>query len=522
MHQVDVFVALLAAVVLLAFVARRFAIAPPVALVLGGLLIGVLPFAPDVRLDPEVILLVFLPPILYPAAFEYATEDVRANLRPVAFLALGLALATIAAIAVVLHLVTGIPLAACFVLGAVLGPTDPVAATTAIRGAGAPERVAAILEGESLVNDATALTALRIAIATVGSGTFALGDAVLDFLVTGVGGALIGAAVAWVTWQFRRRLDDLELEATIAVLVAYGSFLLAEAVGVSGILATVLAGWVLGRRSSDIASPETRAGGESFWVVARFLSESILFLLVGIAFGQVLDADAARGPVELAGLVALVCAVTLGTRLAWMFTVPYVAGLLDPDTRAPRSFLDGRERTVIGLAGLRGAVSVAAALTIPMTAGGAPFPERDTLIIVGLASIVVLLVLPALALPIVIRALGLAGSDDAETREREARVALIHAALARSEELAAQERVPDEVLARIRERYEWRLRRAGALTDEQARDQSTLPETYRRVRHVLIDTERERLAELRERGELSGQGLRAIERDLDLEERRIG
>lgn len=524
MPQVEAFVALLAAVVLLALVAERLKVAQPVALVVGGLVVGVLPFAPDVELDPELIFLVFLPPILYPSAFQFAGEDLRANLRAIGWLAIGLVLATIVVVAFVLHWVSGIPLAACFVLGSIVAPTDPVAATAVIRTGGAPERLATILEGESLINDGSALTALRIAIAAVGAGSFALGDALVEFVVVAAGGAAVGAALAAAALWVRRKLDDVELESTIAVLLAYGSFLLAEAIDVSGILASVLAGFVVGRHQAEIASPETRVGGLSFWGVARFLSESMLFILVGIAFAQVLDDPVGRGVPEIVALTVLVAVVTFGVRLVWMFTVPWLAGLWSREGPARLDTEFGwRERLVIGLGGMRGATSVAAALTIPATAGGAPFPERDVLIVMALGTIVALLILPALGLPIVLRRLGLAGSEDQLGRARKVRAQLAEAALNRAGELAARDEVPEAVLDRVRTRYEWRLRRAGLRDGDGEEGESTeaLIEGYRRLRHDLLAVERARLAELQRAGEVSGDTLRAIERDLDLEATRI-
>ena len=517
MPEVHLFVALLVAVVLLALFARRLRLSEEVALVVGGLALGALPFAPDVQLDPEVIFLVFLPPILYPFAFQFASEDVRGNLRPIGLLAFGLVLATMLAIAAVLHLVAGIPWAAAFVAGAILSPTDPVAATAVLRKAGAPERLTTILEGESLINDGTGLTALRIAVSAVGAGTLAPGSVVLDFLAIAAGGAAIGAALGLATSYLRRRLDDLALESSIAVLLAYGSFMLAEELGASGILATVLAGFVMGHRARLVVSPETRAGGAGFWGVARFLSESILFLLIGLAFAQVLDEDFSRSGLELAGLVLLVSAVTLGIRFLWMWTVPYVVGILDRDGWRPGTLYSGRERTVLALGGMRGAVSVAAALTIPVTAAGEPFPERNALLVVVLGSIVVLLIGPTLALPRALRALGMEGADGAERREREARVELARAALARMEELEQRHDLPEEVLRRIRERYEWRVAHERDDPDEGA-----LAAAYRDVRKDLLEAERHKLVELEDQGAVAGAALRAIERDLDLEETRIG
>src|SRR3954447_21582474 len=375
MEEAALFAALLVAVVLVALAVRRLQGVPDaVALVVGGIVVGVLPFAPDIRLDPDVIFAVFLPPILYPSAFRFAAEDVRSNARPIAFLAVGLVLATMAAIAVAVHAVAGVPWAAAFALGAALAPTDPVAATTVIRGSGGPQRLATILEGESLVTAGTSLTALKIAIAAVAAAP-SVGSAVGEFGVVALGGLAVGAALGWLASRLRRRLDDLELEATIAVLLAYGAFILAERLGVSGVLAVVGAGYVMGR-TDVMGSPETRIGGMSFWTVAQFLAESILFLLVGLTFAQVLDDPAARPAGELLGITAVVVAAAVAIRLAWMFTMPQVARLLDPRTRSPAALVSARERVVIGYTGLRGAVSVAAALTIPPARGRAALPPR--------------------------------------------------------------------------------------------------------------------------------------------------
>src|SRR3954451_12589678 len=460
MEEAELFAALLVAVVLVALAVRRLQGVPDaVALVVGGIVVGVLPFAPDIRLDPDVIFAVFLPPILYPSAFRFAAEDVRSNVRPIAFLAVGLVLATMAAIAAAVHAVAGIPWAAAFALGAVLAPTDPVAATRVTRASGAPQRLATILEGESLINDGTSLSALRIAIAAVAVAP-SVGSALGEFALVALGGLAVGTALGWLAWLLRRRLDDLELEATITELLAYGAFILAERLGVSGVLAVVSAGYVMGR-TDVVGSPETRLGGTAFWAVAQFLAESILFLLVGLTFAQVLKDPAARPAGELLGITAVVVVAAVAIRLAWMFTMPYVARLLDPRGRSADALVPARERVVIGYTGLRGAVSVAAALTIPVVVEGTRFPERSTVIAVAIAAIVVLLVVPALTLPWVLRATRLQGAGDAEAQERSARAELAEAALTGADEIGMEEHIPDDVVESARERYELRLRRYG-------------------------------------------------------------
>src|SRR3954469_21696564 len=521
MEEAELFAALLVAVVLVALAVRRLQGVPDaVALVVGGIVVGVLPFAPDIRLDPDVVFAVFLPPILYPSSFRFAAEDVRSNVRPIAFLAVGLVLATMAAIAAAVHAVAGVPWAAAFALGAVLAPTDPVAATSVIRSSGAPQRLATILEGESLVNDGTSLTALKIAIAAVAAAP-SIGSAGGEFAVVSLGGLAVGTALGWLAARLRRRLDDLELESTIAVLLAYGAFILAERLGVSGVLAVVGAGYMMGR-TDVIGSPETRIGGMSFWAVAQFLAESILFLLVGLTFAQVLKDPAARPAGELLGITAVVVVAAVAIRLAWMFTMPYVARLLDPRGRSADALVSARERVAIGYTGLRGAVSVAAALTIPVAVDGTDFPERSTVIAVAIAAIVVLLVVPALTLPHVLRAVGLQGAGDAEEQERRARAEMAEAALARTDELAAEDQIPDDVLEGARERYELRLRRYGdGNGDGASADADERAAVYRDVLRETLSAQRDRLSALRRDGRVSGEVLRALERDLDLEEARI-
>ena len=520
MDEVRLFVALLSAVVLVALFAQRAQRVPrEVALVLAGLAVGLLPFAPEVELSPELIFLVFLPPIIYPSSYLFAHEDLRASLRQIGGLSIGLVLTTMGGIAAALHIAAGIPWGAAFVLGAVLAPTDPVAATALIRSTGAPPRLATILEGESLINDGTAVTAFRVAVGTIGT-TFSVAPAAGKFLLVAGGGALIGTALGWATAQLRRRLDDLQIESTVAVLLAYGSFVLAEELGTSGILATVMAGIVMGLRSHGETSASSRTGGASFWGVALFLGESILFLLVGLAFAQALDAPGLRGGWELAGLALLVVVVALLSRLLWMFTVPYLGGLFDPQVRRLRATEGVAERLVLSFGGMRGAVSVASALSIPLTAGGAPFPERPTLIAVSLTAIVALLLVPALLLPWLVRVLGLAGTSQAAEQERHARAALIRAALRRADELAVDAALPGGVLDLARDRLEWRLERLSEQPDADGDD--AVGAAYREVSRELLDAQRAELAELRSRGEATGGVLRAIEHDLDLEEARIG
>ncbi|MFL5580669.1 MAG: Na+/H+ antiporter [Gemmatimonadaceae bacterium] len=519
MGDVHLIMALLAAVVLLSLAARPLHVPHAVVLVIGGIGLGALPFVPDARLDPDLILLAFLPPILFPSALAYAREDVLPELRAIGFLALGLVVATSAAVAVVAHLALGVPWAAAWVLGAVLGPTDPVSATAVLRAAGAPQRIATILEGESLINDGTALTLFRIALAAVGAA-FVPASAALDFVTIAIGGAVAGAAIGWLVSELLRRIEDVEVESAIAVLTAYGSYVLAEEIHVSGILATVLAGYVIGRRLSEISSPETRLRSGSFWALIQFLSETMLFVLVGVVFADSFADEQARSVPELIGITLLVTAVVGLTRLAWMFTVPYLLGLVDPKGRSPS--VPPAELLVLVLGGMRGAVSVAVALAIPATVEGTPFPERDAIVVIALGSVALLLIGPALALPPVLRGLGLDDPDAQAHRLARARIALAEAALDRASELEERRSAPEDLLARARALYEGRL--AGLrheVGDGDGHGREDGDAAYRHVLRQLLDAEWRTLRRLESERDVTGDALRRLERDLDLETRRL-
>jgi CPA1 family monovalent cation:H+ antiporter len=526
MREVDLFILLLAAVVLLAMVAERRRVPHAVAFVLGGLVIGLLPFAPEVRISPDLIFLVFLPAILYPSAFRFAAEDFRFVARPVTLLAVGLVLATAAAVALTAHLVADLPWEVAFVLGAALGPTDPVAAVAIIRGLGAPERVGAILEGESLVNDGTGLSALQVALGVVGAASFALGSAVLEFLGVMAGGIAVGFAVGWLASVVRKRLDQPDVEIAISVLTAYGSFLAGDRLGVSGVLAAVVAGLVMGLRSPREVRPSTRMRALSFWQPLQFFAESMLFLLIGLQFADVLDTENAAGLGTLIAATLAVAAVTWGVRALWVFSTPYFAALpaaLRSGNWRPRPVLSPRELVLVAGGGMRGAVSVAAVLSIPVAVGGKPFPDRATLLFVGFGAVVLTLVVPALGLAPLVRRLGLESPGGPDEEDVEARLKVLDAALRRADELADEGEVPQAALERAREEFEMR---AAQLRDEIDRGSGEDPDAElhaaaKEIRRQLLGAERRALTEMAEAREVTGDTFRDMERDLDLEQARL-
>jgi monovalent cation/hydrogen antiporter len=382
----------------------------PIVLVLGGLVLGFVPGLPSAELPPELVLVLFLPPLLYQAAFFSSPRDLRADARAITLLAVGLVLVTICAVATVAQaLVRGLPWAAAFALGAIVSPTDPLAATAIARRLGVPRRLVTVLEGESLVNDATALVAYRLAVAAVVAGSFTLWEAGLRFVGGAVGGVAIGLVVGWLFAEARRRIEDPVVEIVLSVVTGYAAYLPADRLGVSGVLAAVTAGLYVGWRAPELASPSTRLLGFSFWEVLVYLLNAVLFVLVGLQLHPILTGVSGSSAVVLVGQAALVAAVVIVVRVAWGFTVPYLVRVLDrrPGQRARRG--GPRERLVVGWSGMRGAVSLAAALALPED-----FPQRNLIIFVTFGVILATLVLQGLSLPWLIRRLGLHRDDSEE------------------------------------------------------------------------------------------------------------
>jgi monovalent cation/hydrogen antiporter len=496
----------------------------PIVLVLGGLVLGFVPGVPPAELPPELVLVLFLPALLYQAAFFSSPRDLRADMRAITLLAVGLVLATMSAVAVTAHaLVGGLPWAAAFTLGAIVAPTDPLAATAIARRLGVPRRLVTVLEGESLVNDATALVAYRLAVAAVVAGSFTLWGAGVQFVGRGIGGVAIGLAVGWLIAEARRRIEDPVVEIVLSVVTGYAAYLPAELLGVSGVLAAVTAGLYVGWRAPELASPSTRLLGFSFWEVLVYLLNAVLFVLVGLQLHPILSELSGSSVAVLVGQAALVSAVVIAVRIGWGFTVPYLVRALDrrPAQRARR--IGARQRLVAGWSGMRGAVSLAAALALPLeTSTGQPFPQRNLLIFMTFGVILATLVLQGLSLPWLIRRLGLHRDDSEDQEELRGRLRATDAALARLEELAAEEWTRDDTVERMRGLYQFRRRRlkarGGYLDDDGAQDRSL---AYQRLVRELLQAQRQAIVRLRNQGEISNEVMHRIERDLDLEDARL-
>ena len=525
MNQIESLIFLLAAATLLAQLARVLGVPYPILLVLGGLGIGFVPGFPDVEISPDVIFVVFLPPLLNAAAFSSSPLDLRAHLRPILLLAVGLVFATTFAVAAVAHFVVGLPWAASFVLGAILAPTDPVAAEAIFRRLGVPERVGTVVGGESLINDGTGLVAFRVAVAAVG-GSFSLWGAGLEFLLVGGGGLIVGIVLARVLLPLWARLREPSILITFSVLIPYGVYILAEELlHVSGILAVVAYGLYQGWRAPRLFPDATsRLQALAFWNVLVFVLEALLFILVGQQLPAIVGNLEEYTFAQVLFFAALVYAAVAAVRLAWFFTTPYFHPVFDRLLRNRYLRAPWQERLVMGWSGMRGGVSLAAALAVPISAGGSPFPGRDLILFLTFAVILATLVAQGLTLPPLIRSLRLKEDESAVAlAELEARLEGARAALRKLEQLE-DERVPREARDDMRESYEGRIGRyeagieAGGPTEEYARSSGA----WRNWRRALLSAEREAILRLRDEGKIGPEVMRRIERDLDLEESRIG
>jgi CPA1 family monovalent cation:H+ antiporter len=490
--------------------------------VLGGVGIGYVPGVPELELDPDLVLLIFLPPLLYGAAFFTSLRDLRRNARPIALLSIGVVVVTMVVVAVVAHHVIGLGWAEAFVLGAIVSPTDAVAPAEILRRLGAPHRLLTVIEGENLTNDWTALVLYRIAVAAVVSGSFSLWEAGLKFVWSGLGGLLVGLVAGVVIRAVRRRVNDPPTEFTISLLSGYAAYLPAEELGVSGVIAAVTVGIYMGWHTPELTTPVTRLQGVAIWEVLTFLLNALLFLLVGLQLPSVVDDISGHSAGELVAWGLLVSGVVIGVRLIWQFTIVYVVRALDRREIQRTRRVGWRLRLIAGWSGMRGSVSLAAALALPLqTDGGAAFPERNLIIFLTYSVLLATLVGQGLTLGPLIRVLRVEDDGSEGREEVAARMRVAEAAIARTEELDGEDWVRPDTLERVRALYDYRRRRFGAIGDGDGAEYEERSSAYIRLMYELFDAQREALVALRNAGEISDEVRRRVERDLDLEESRL-
>ncbi|MFI0356058.1 Na+/H+ antiporter [Actinomadura sp. 9N407] len=511
---------------MVAALARRIGASAPLALVVAGLLLALLPGVPEFELDPELVLFFFLPPLLFSAAWESSSINLRENTRTIGLLSVGLVLFTTLVVGYTAHLlIPGLPLAAAFVLGAIVAPPDAVAAVSVARRLGLPRRLVTILVGESLFNDATALTAFRVAVAAVAGAGFTLSDGLVRFLFATIAGVAVGLMLGPPMHWLRTRLKDPLVENAVILMAPFAAYLIAETVHASGVIAVVVSGLYLGDRFA--ASPAvTRLIGHSFWKVLIFILESVVFLLIGLQLPLVLEGLSGYGWSELAWWAVAVFAVVIAVRFLWVFPTSHLARWTSPTARDREADIGWRGRVVISWAGMRGVVSLAAAFAIPFGgAEGEAFPGRSLILFLTFTTVLGTLLVQGLTFPLLIRRLGVGAADErhADTvSEAGAQHAAANAALARLEELVAQEEEPpdESVLERLRQLAEHRQLRAwerlGGGTGPEGAEVPT--STYRRLRLEMLTAERRTFVRMRDERRIDDEVLERVLHELDLEE----
>lgn len=526
MPQLELICFVLMLVAVLDIAARKINLPYPVLMVLSGLALGLVPGLPQVTFAPELVLPVFLPPLLFPAAFLTSWHDFKSNLRPIVLLAVALVLVTMVAVAWAAHrLIPDLPWSAAFVLGAIVSPPDAVAATAVFQNLEVPRRIVTVLEGESLVNDTVALVAYRFGIVAVVTGTFSPSSAAMQLPLVAIGGAAIGGVVGLAVDWIQRRLDDPPVQITISLLAPFLAYLPAESLGCSGALAVVTAGVFIGWRLPRIVTARTRLELAAFWKMLVYLLNGVIFIFIGLQLPQVMEGlkHKALGRLLLeAGAISL---VTIVVRLVWIFPSAYVPRFLFREIRARDPYPDWRHLAIIGWSGMRGVDSLATALALPfVTAAGAPFPGRDAIIFISFVVILVTLVAQGLTLPFLIRFLKVKGDDKAVCEEHVARVAANEAALAYLEQRAKSDPEHVQQMKLLKAQYHERLTQLAAINDadETEDGESEIPVSpFDQIARDALGVERETIINLRNQHRINDETLRIVQRDIDLADARL-
>jgi monovalent cation/hydrogen antiporter len=523
---IQTFLGLLAVLVVVAVVARRLRTAPSILLVVAGIALAVIPGLPRLELAPELVLLGILPPLIYSAGVAMSWREFRFNLRLITLLAFGCVVFTTCAVAAVVHWLIGLPLAVGFVLGAIVAPPDAVAPLAIVRRLGLPRRLVVVLEGEGLANDATSLILYRFAIAAVSTGLFSFDRAAGVFALIIVGEIAYGIGIGWASLRLRRWARDPRVEITLSLLTPYAAFLLPQQLGGSGVLATVAAGLYVSWNGPLLIPAATRLQGIFFWDFLIYLLEGLVFLITGMQTRILLERVTGNLLYDLVIAALVTIVVVVVTRFAWMFPAIYLPRWLSASLRRRDPAPPWQWTFFLGFVGVRGVVSLAAALAVPLTtAAGSPFPARDLILFVTFAVIVVTLIGQGVALPLVVRWLGL-GRDAAKEHEREhkaelaARAEALNIAHARLKELVDSGQISPDVHAVLRARQEYRsgrLPRNGSDGLEADDSEAVASE----LRTDLIAAEREYIYRLLQEGQITDEARRRIERELDLEEASI-
>ena len=514
---------LLAVLVLVAVVAQRLKTAPSILLVVAGIALALVPGLPPIELAPELVLLVLLPPLIYSAGVSMSWREFRFNLRNVTLLAFGCVVFSTCAVAIALHYLLGWQWGVAFALGAIVAPPDVVAPLAIARRLGLPRRILVILEGEGLANDATALILYRFAVVAVTTGSFSLTQAAGTFSLIVVGEIIYGIGVGWLSLRLRQWAANPRVEITLSLMTPYLAYWIPEHLGGSGVLATVAAGLYVSWNGPRLIPAATRLQGIFFWDLIIYLIEGFVFLITGLQARTLIE-KAHDFPVrELLAATAITVVIIIVARFIWVFPAIYLPRWLSPSLAKRDPSPPWQNAFIIAFTGVRGVVSLAAALAIPLTiANGAPFPQRDLILFVTFGIIIITLVGQGLMLPAVINWIGVGAHGKAEhRREQEAELAARNAAIRASrshlERIASERNLSPEVLEFLNARHDHRER---LIPDDLDGGLKAMREGND-LRQELIEAERNFLYELLREGKITDESRRRLERDLDLEEAAI-
>lgn len=519
MLLLELILLLMICAVALGWLARHFKFPYPIALVAGGALLGMIPNLPQFPFDPQVILVIVLPPILYQAALLTSWTDFKAHIRPISLLAIGLVIATTLAVGAVFKwMVPSVPWAAAFVLGAIVSPPDAVAATSILSRLNIPHHIVTILEGESLVNDASGLVIYKLAIVAVLTGTFSFAEASAQFALVSAGGVAVGILLAYVYIAIHRRLGDPFIEVVTVLTIPYAVYIAAESLHVSGVLAVVAAGLVRGRYAPEIVSAEMRIMARSLWNILVFILNSLIFILIGIQMSDVMERLGRHTMGDLLLLGATVSMTAIAIRFLWVFPAAYLprwlSGSLHEQAPKPRR----RELTLISWCGMRGIVSLAAALALPAALpGGHTFPARDLIIFLTFFVIAVTLIGQGLTLTPLIRWLKLGTDWSIREEQQHVRSAMSAAAIAAIDAHLAHADAPQEWADQLRAEIAERV----ALSAPEGLPQTPKDEMLIQLRRVAIKAERKELIRLWRENEISDEIMRHQEEILDYQEAQL-
>lgn len=522
MGNISTVILLLAVVTALAQVTDRIRVPYPVMLVLAGIGIGLVPGLPIVSLDSEVVFLLFLPPVLYAAAWNTSLTDFKASARPISLLAFGCVIFTTIVVACVAHyFIPDFGWAESFVLGAIISPPDSVAATAATKGLKLPKRIVTILEGESLVNDATGLIAYRYAIAAVATGSFIFWLVALNFFYVALVGILVGFVIGVVfRWIHKITPSNAITDTTFTLLAPYTAYLMAEEIHTSGVLSVVTCGLFLSYYSSEIFDHRTRLQAKAVWDILIFLVNGIIFILIGLQLELILANIQNHSVQNILIYGGIISVATIVVRLVWIFPGAYLPHWLSKQIRRTETKPSVGGVAVVGWAGMRGVVSLAAALALPLTIGNdVPFPNRDLIIFLTFSVIFATLVLQGLTLPVIIKWFNVRGDDTHLKEDKEARLKIAISVIEHIEMNYALS-LSGEVLNQIKSKYEIRIHRIQKdamnkkLSDDEVQE-------FLRIQKELINKERDEIKRLRKEKKINEEALRKIEYELDLEESRL-